>query len=109
MHTNADTQYRHLFFADHALQGRTHTRGIEPFHGMVERADSRQNKPLSATEIICLLGDAYRNVQALVDVDERLNVTQSVIDDRDHLNSLLSKPKALITREPTPMRKRLFR
>ncbi|MNH39751.1 hypothetical protein D3C79_1009640 [compost metagenome] len=92
----------------HFLERRTHARCVKPFDRVVEGADAGENQLGCTIELRCGLRDRNRNVQTSIDVDERLDVAQAVINDGNHLNSLLSNPMALSTLAPMPIRKRLF-
>lgn len=109
LHTYTDPQNRYMLFTHHPFECRAHTGSVKFLDGMVKRPHTWKNQSCCTFELISSLCNAYRNVQPAVNIDKRLDIAQSVINDSDHLNSLLSNPMALITREPIPMRKRLLR
>src|SRR5690606_11058189 len=100
LHAHADAQHGNTLAKHHVIERLPHSRRTQALHGMVEGAHARQDQLAGTGQLISAGRYRDRYMQALVDVYEGLNVTQTIIDDGDHLKSLLSNPRALITREP---------
>jgi hypothetical protein len=90
---------------EHELVERfSHARGLQQLHRVVERADAGQHDVSRAGQLVGAAGRARLDVEALVRVDEGLDVAEPVVDDRDHRMMARCTPKARSTRVPRSMK-----
>ena len=83
------------FSPEHEIVERVpHPGLLQQFHGMIEMADAGQDQFRRALQVVGRPGNRYVDIGPVVDVGERRDVTEAVVDDRDHRMIIFCRPTA---------------
>jgi hypothetical protein len=100
LHTDADPKDRYPPVEHHFIKGGPHSGLFQPLHRVIEGAYARQNDSRCSGKISGCAGGCRRNVEPIVNVEERLHVAEAVVHNGYHRLPPRSSPIKRITLAP---------